>query len=213
MTLRISTKHPIAVDSIDHQFPSGTMRDNSQNLAFNRKVWDLGIPVRVLDLGCSGGAMVRTFLEQGGFAVGVEGSDYSRNLKRAEWGTIPEHLFTADITKPFRLLNGNRPVTFTVITAWEFFEHIPEDRLDGVFANIDRHLAPEGLLVVSIATCADVWEGHVYHATVQPHTWWEGRLNAAGYSRDVGLTEHFDPDWVRGPVTGNHSSLCAVFRR
>ena len=209
--LSIETDHPLAVDSVDHQWPSGTMRDNSKSPAFNRKLFALG-PPRVLDLGCSGGGMVEAILVGGGFAVGVEGSDYSRKANRAAWATIPGHLFTADATEPFQITREGEPVTFTAVTAWEFLEHIPEERLAGVFANIDRHLEPHGLLIVSVATIPDDWQGHTYHATVRPAEWWVERLRVAGFGLVPELTEYFAPDWVRGPLTGNGSSLCAVLR-
>ena len=38
---------------------------------------------------------MRSFIEQGCLAVGVEGSDLSMRALRAEWATIPEFLFTA----------------------------------------------------------------------------------------------------------------------
>ena len=46
---------------------------------------------------------MKSILDAGGFAVGVEGSDYSQRHKRAEWATIPDHLFTTDATVPFQL--------------------------------------------------------------------------------------------------------------
>src|SRR5665213_486259 len=103
------------------------MNDNSVNHAFNRKLFGL-LPVasvRLLDLGCSGGAAVRSILEAGGFAIGIDGSDYSQKSRRAEWATIPDYLFTADATAPFAVKNCSpESIKFNVITAWEFFEHI-----------------------------------------------------------------------------------------
>ena len=78
--ITIETEKPVALDSHDHVKPWGTVRDNTSNREFNRKLFEL-IPVdriRVLDLGCAGGGFVRSILEAGGFAVGVEGSDISR---------------------------------------------------------------------------------------------------------------------------------------
>lgn len=211
--ISIRTDHPIAEDSVDHLHPRGTMRDNSTNAEFVRKLLrDDG--VSVLDLGCAGGGMVESIIVRGGFAVGVEGSDYSRRLGRAAWGTVPDRLFTADITEPFTLsFPRAHRVRFTVVTAWEFFEHIAEKRLDGVFANIERHLTPDGLLIVSIATIPDDEDGHSWHPTVRPKEWWLDQFESYGFQRDATLTDYFDPDWVRGPLTGNTSSLCGVFRR
>jgi predicted TPR repeat methyltransferase len=79
------------------------------------------VPLRILDLGCSGGGFVKDCLDDGCLAVGLEGSNYSKNLRRAEWRTIPENLFTADLTTPFQVFSefpeGEVPLTFDVITA------------------------------------------------------------------------------------------------
>lgn len=97
--IRVVTDHPVALSSPDHLHPHGTMRDNSYSWEFNRRLADIVPPVlSVLDLGCSGGAMVHTLLREGHFAIGIEGSDRSRLAGRAEWAEIPDHLFTADIT-------------------------------------------------------------------------------------------------------------------
>jgi 2-polyprenyl-3-methyl-5-hydroxy-6-metoxy-1,4-benzoquinol methylase len=52
----------------DSKWPRGTRVDNSMNLRFNRKLYDYfdyRDNLRVLDLGCSGGGFVRSFLEDG----------------------------------------------------------------------------------------------------------------------------------------------------
>jgi len=209
--LSIITEHPLAEASIDHRFPRGTMQDNSTNPAFNRKLFTRG-RVRLLDLGCAGGGLVASILADGGFAVGIEGSNYSRLHNRAEWPIIPANLFTADITKPFRVEDDGKLVRFNYITAWEFFEHIRERDLDGVFANIRRHLEPDGCLIVSVALIGDYVDGHEYHPTVEPAAWWLETFADYGYSFAPELTAYIDPDWVRGPNTGNTQSLCAVFQ-
>src|SRR4051812_40605701 len=101
----VKTSKPIAYDSPDHITPVGSARDNHLNHEFNRKLYQV-FPidrVRVLDLGCAGGGFVKSILAAGGFAIGIEGSDYSKVRKRAEWATIPDSLFTADMTEPFEV--------------------------------------------------------------------------------------------------------------
>jgi hypothetical protein len=81
----VKTEFPVALDSPDHLCPWGTARDSSTNSRFNEKVYRLFEPLgrfpRVLDLGCSGGGFVRACLNDGCLAVGIEGSDFSKNRK------------------------------------------------------------------------------------------------------------------------------------
>jgi len=87
----LKTEKPVAVDSLDHIHPWGAKQDNGKNLGFNNRLcrW---VPIEslgVLDIGCSGGGVVKSLYNMGILAVGVEGSDYSKSRARAEWGTIP----------------------------------------------------------------------------------------------------------------------------
>ncbi len=175
----LKTDHPVAVDSVDHLFPLGTMQDNYRSPAFTRKLIDLypDASASVLDIGCSGGGFVKEVNEFGHLAVGLEGSDYSQRHRRAEWATIPDRLFTCDCTKPFSMSfaeNGNtRPALFDAVTAWEFLEHIETEDLSMVFQNVAAHLNPEtGIFVASVNLHSCGIEDHEYHATVQPEWWW-----------------------------------------
>jgi 2-polyprenyl-3-methyl-5-hydroxy-6-metoxy-1,4-benzoquinol methylase len=80
--IRVVTDKPVALDSPDHLHPWGTTRDNSVNLAFNRRLswWIPASMLRVLDLGCAGGEFVKSILDLGGISIGIEGSDYSNTV-------------------------------------------------------------------------------------------------------------------------------------
>ena len=199
--MRIITDHPVAYDSPDHTTPRGTINDNSFNRVFNDKlVAAMGDGIRVLDIGCSGGGFVKSLVDAGVEAYGIEGSDHSRRTKRAEWATIPERLFTADITRPFLLvgLADDEPRQFDVITAWEVLEHIAEPDLAGVFANIRAHLRPTGRLIVSISPNDDIFEGVNLHQTVRPFEWWVATIHSFGWNHMPRMVQWFSPDWVRG---------------
>src|SRR4051812_27451294 len=89
----LTATRPVAIHSPDYIEPWGTRRDNSRNRRFNHKLYKLFLnrrSLRILDLGCSGGGFVRDCIDDGHFAVGLEGSDYSKRVGRAEWRTIPE---------------------------------------------------------------------------------------------------------------------------
>lgn len=203
--IRILANKSVAYDSPDHIQPWGTARNNSVNLALNRKLmwWILASQLRVLDLGCAGGGFVKSILDQGGFAVGVEGSDYSKIRMRAEWTTIPEHLFTADITEPFQLLvvdeyGQEHPIQFNVITAWEVMEHINKDKLYDVFANISRHLSPHGVVIMSISPNEEIIQGVKLHQTVARSDWWISKFFEFGFVQHKEVLAYFGSDWVRG---------------
>ena len=224
--VRIETAQPIAMQSADHKWPRGTIYDNSLNRRFNLKAYDYfrqKPELRLLDLGCAGGGLVRSFIEDGHFAVGVEGSDASRRLRSGEWDNVPYHLFTADISEPFCVLDSRgEPLAFDIITAWDVLEHIPEEKLSGLIENIRRHLAPGGMFVSSIDMLpdGDLVTGAIYHVTLRPKSWWVERFAAAG------LIEKSDhpfgvQDFVRGhgqglrdwdPADGNAFHLVACHR-
>jgi SAM-dependent methyltransferase len=204
---KVDTNKVVATDSHDHQWPRGTITDNSTNPRFNLKLYDYfnhRSDLRVLDLGCAGGGFVRSFLEDGFTAIGLEGSDVSKRLRSAEWGTCPHHLFTADITSPFtiRECNGNA-ILFHCITAWEVLEHIPEDKLGVMLDNIKRHLTGDGIFVGSVDMTPDgnPIVGAVYHVTLKPESWWMERFAAAGL-RHVENHRFATQDYVRGHGMG-----------
>jgi methyltransferase family protein len=207
--ITIETDFPIAAESFDHTNPLGTRIDSTASPAFNKKLFEIIPSIRLLDLGCSGGALVRSILDDGGFAIGIEGSDYSLKRRRAEWGVIPNHLFTADVTKPFTLANCTTdPVRFNVITAWEFWEHIAEQDIAEVVENIHRHTTNESLFIGSISQSIEP-----HHQTVKPKQWWIDRFQSLGWIWAPWLEKRFDMDVPRGsgPEPEN-ISYSVVFR-
>ena len=137
----VKAEREVAYNSPDHLMPWGTRSDNSRNLRFNQKLYHLfpkqENPIAVLDIGCSGGGFVKSCLDDGCLAVGLEGSDFSKKRRRAEWATIPDFLFTCDVTRDFEIMldDGNpralraerssydgksqKRIQFDIVTAWE----------------------------------------------------------------------------------------------
>lgn len=203
----VESAHPVALESDDHKWPRGSLYDNSRNRNFNRKVyWYFRYKrdLKVMDMGCAGGGFVKSFIEDGYEAVGLEGSDVSLKLRSAEWDNIPYHLFTCDVSSHFSIKRrGGEPVLFDLITAWEMLEHIPEDRLPVLIDNICRHLDPEGIFVASVDLLpdGDPLRGAVYHLTLKPKNWWITKFEDAGF-------EWVEPnffetrDYVRGHGMG-----------
>ena len=205
----VISNFPVALDSPDHLVPHGTANDNSVNSRFTAKLIHLfnGKLQSVLDLGCSGGAQVRDFIEHGYFAVGLEGSDYSLKQLRAEWLTIPEFLFTTDITKPFSIVNSknNTQILFDCITLWEVIEHIADGDLDMVAQNLKRHLSPGGLVIMSVSPNEEVINGVKLHQSVHGREWWINRFKDLGFNHNQEYVDYFGLDLVRHEGAGGNA--------
>jgi SAM-dependent methyltransferase len=218
-TIKMKTDKPVAFDSPDHIQPWGTANDNSTNEAFNQKIfwWLPKKDVRLLDIGCSGGGFVKSLINEGCLAVGVEGSDYSKRNKRAEWATIPGNLFTADATAPFELTmhdeNIVEQIKFSVVTAWEFIEHIAEPDLEKVMRNISDHLAPNGIVIMSVSPNEEVINGVRLHQTVAEKPWWVAKFDSLGFTNHDEAVAYFDRDWIRGEENNAPNSFHVILTR
>lgn len=204
----IVTDHPIALASPDHLHPLGTRLDSSVRLEFNNRLRDWRRPPpSVLDLGCAGGGMVASLIAQGHLAIGVEGSDYSQARARDAWSYCPGNLFTADITKPFRILADDRPQYFDCITLWEVLEHIATPDLAMLFANIDDHLLAGGIVLASVNSWTSLHDGVDLHQTQQEQPWWNAKLDDLGWARNAALEQFFANTWVRQEAGDFHIAL------
>lgn len=199
--MKLICERELAENSEDHKNPLGTRYDNSINPMFNLYLTSLfrDRELNILDLGCSGGGFVKSCLDMGHNAVGIEGSDYSKKKQRAEWKTIPDSLFTADITGHVRFEDeGNRVITFDVITAWEVAEHLTFKELDGLATNIRNNLRMNGLAILSVANCSSKHNGIELHRTQKGKSWWITFFGSCGLYHQPHLIKHFNREWVRG---------------
>ena len=184
-SVTLKTEFPVAFESPDHLVPWGTANDNSSNKKFvlfmdgliSRQVG--AGEKRFLDVGCSGGQLVKDFLDLGWTAVGLEGSDFSQKFKRANWPRLGgKNLFTCDVTKPFDLRLDGQPAQFHLITAWEVLEHIPPNDLESLFRTISSLLAPGGYFVASTSVAPDVHDGIDLHQTKMTNAQWNEWIQA-----------------------------------
>lgn len=199
----IQTNDPIAVDSLDHTHPCGAMRDCSANPWFNQALRRYyGRPFRTLDIGCAGGCFVKSLLDEGMEAVGIEGSDYMRENSLFHWPELDgKNLFTCDATKYFDILSDGRGCSFDVVTAWEVLEHIKMSDLEAFLHNVKNHLMPDGLFICSISS---VDSPHTYngenvdlHRTIMPHEHWIEWMERAGFIQRVDIADALGHDRVR----------------
>jgi SAM-dependent methyltransferase len=177
--IQLETNHPVAFKSPDHLKPWGTSRDNNTNKKFVTLLHQRlqnefpNTTRRFLDLGCSGGQLVKDFCDLGWVGIGLEGSDFSLKYRRANWATMAgTHLFTCDITKPFQLKTTAAPARFHLITMWEVLEHIHERDLPQLFGNIIKHLEPGGYFIASTSSTPDIHDGVDLHQTKWPNAQW-----------------------------------------
>lgn len=176
----LETRNPIAYESPDHIHPWGTSRDNSTNKKFvtvmSKRIQAEQPPNAVLgalDLGCSGGQLVKDFLDLGWLSVGLEGSDYSLKHHRANWPLLAgKNLFTCDITKPFGIKSRGRPAKFHLVTMWEVLEHIPTPDLKPLFENITVHMEDGGYFIATTTSAPDIHEGTDLHQTKWTNAEW-----------------------------------------
>jgi len=213
----VETEREVALESLDHLVPWGTRRDNSVNQRFNDKLYKLyplGKALKILDLGCSGGGFVRNCLDDGHLGIGLEGSDYSKRLRRAEWRTIPEYLFTADITADFDIRAEEKGevkrIEFDIVTSWEVMEHIATPDILRVANNVKKHLAPGALWIMSVSPRPDIINGVNLHQTVQAKPWWVAKLAELGLTSVPQYVSYFNTQWVRGPKYGYSDSFHLV---
>lgn len=195
--IKIITNHPIATDSPDHLHPWGTKRDNFTKLEFVNEIKNYfdNKPFNFLDLGCSGGQLVIDFknINPNNISIGLEGSDYSANIGRANWAKYHNtNLFTCDITKPFSIEKNGTLVKFDLITAWEVLEHIPPDLLDTLFQNIYNNLSDQGVFAGSINMRSDKPQGVELHLTREKPPFWE-KVFKRNKLKMVGEGEYLKP--------------------
>ena len=201
-SILLKTDFPVAYESLDHLNPFGTIQDNTRSYPFFEKCRKLfGDKMSFLDLGCSGGGLVFDFALNGCLAIGLEGSDWSKKMKRANWRTIPENLFTCDISKPFDLVDSKTQMvhSFDVISCWEVMEHIPESSLEILLCNVKKHLRRDGVFVGSISKDTS----DPLHVTVHDNSWWIDKFQSSGFVIDIGYSGEFEfHEFCRGVKGG-----------
>ena len=184
--LKFVAEAPLADWSWDHKQPAGATNDDTRCGPF---VWRseqyFQKKMKICDLGCAGGGLVYDFISRGHFAVGIDGSDVNLVSGRAHWGIIPENLYVADITKDFYFFDqdSSSHFKFDLITAWEVMEHIPENLVEPLMANVARHLDSQGCFACSIATFPhfDPVSGAIWHVNIHPKKWWIDKFDSLGF--------------------------------
>lgn len=215
----VKTDFPIAYDSPDHIKPYGARKDLSRQKRFEAKLinymWYKEF-TKILDLGCSSGAYISNMHDIGFFAIGLEGSDYSKINKRGPWAYLADFvLFTTDITKPFEIiLNEKKSVEkFDIITSFEVFEHLKENDIESLFKNIKKHTHFNSRLILSISTEDDFYEGLNLHQTVKSQDWWMTKFLSLGWHECKLSKKYFNGQYLRGKRFNAKNSFEVVLKK
>jgi len=151
--------------------------------------------------------------DDGHFAIGLEGNDVSKKNKRAEWASIPERLFTCDVTGKFNIYknkNDSTRIKFNVITSWELIEHIAECDLKQLAENVKNHLSNNGLWIMSISPNEEIINGVRLHQSVHNKPWWINTFRRLGFINKEKYVKYFNTQFVRGPKYGAGGSFHLV---
>jgi len=154
------------------------------------------------------GGAIQSFINDGHFGIGLEGSDYSKKMQRSAWPIISRFLHTCDITKPFEIVDEekNQRIKFDVVTAWEVMEHIAPDDIDILALNVKNHLAKDGLWIMSVSHDEEIINGVRLHQSVFPKDWWVDKFEKLGFKHYENLVRYFNSQFVRGAKYGAPNS-------
>jgi predicted SAM-dependent methyltransferase len=138
-------------------------------------------PESVLELGCGRGYLLKRFADYAEIRIaGLEISEHCY-LTRAT-----DCIATHDVAKPWPITEDG---SFDLCLSVAFLEHIPEDQLPALFAEMQR-TCRRGLHGI------DVHDGDAFdqtHVTMRPLAWWRKRLPTGHEAVDK-------EDLERGPV-------------
>ena len=121
-------------------------------------------PKTVLDIGCGIGYFVEFLRKNGISATGIDSAPDLGHF----WGK-KQYFLQGDATKlPFE------DNSFDLVFSSDFFEHVPEDKIDDV-ANEMKRVSKVVLARVAYEAKLDKIQAR-YHVTNKPKEWWENKL-------------------------------------
>lgn len=115
------------------------------------------VPMRILDYGCGKGIHAAKIF--------------------TELGHVIQSLYLYDPCVPFKDVKPNS--TFNIITCIDVMEHVPEDAVDEVLADLFSYLEADGLAIFVISSRRSYNEfndGTNLHVTIKPIEWWQQKL-------------------------------------
>lgn len=162
--------------------------NNNKDQNFNNCIYKyFSKKLNVLDLGCAHGEMVANFINDGHYAIGIDGC-YKYSTDSYWWLKYPINFFVCDLGRPFEIVDdSNNRVIFDLITSWECFEHIKTDDVDILLSNIYNHTSEESMFVGSIGKTKES-----VHRTLKNREWWNEKfLNFCFEPYNIDIPENF----------------------
>ena len=152
------------------------------------------LPIRILDIGCAKGYLVKMLREKGVDAYGVDISKYAINNAVDEVGG---YFHVADVEKDV-LPSPN--MFFDVCVSMSTFEHLHRKSMSWTLSEIHRVLKPDGLLIINVPSSiinkvkSETEQGHV---TMLTRKTWVRLIEKEWFSYDLKLSRLFDATRVK----------------
>jgi hypothetical protein len=127
---------------------------------------------RSYDFGCGKGEYVHFFRQNGIEALGFDGNPNTANIPYCNVQDLTDPTFSIE------------PVDF--LTCLEVCEHVPKEHEDALLSTLDRHIAPNGTLVLSWAI---VGQGGLGHVNCQNNDYVISKLQSMGYTYNLHLSD------------------------
>jgi SAM-dependent methyltransferase len=155
----------------------------------------LGLPARLLDVGCGSGHLVHRATTLGVEARGVD-------LSIASGRT--DGLAHADLREPLQLDPAD------LVLCWEVAEHLPAEAADVLCQSLVTSLRPGGVLLFTAARPGQGGQGHLNENTP---AYWREKLLAHGLTLEPTLTAQLSHAWsTQAPRTPWYGANLQVFR-
>lgn len=168
---------------------------------------DLAGMVKMLDVGCAYGFLIRHLRARGVESWGVDYSQYALDHAPDD---IREHLGWFDLTQPEPSLPRHPPRGYNVVTCFETLEHIPEPGVGQALDHIVASMHPQGMLIATI--CVDTHPNPYHdptHVTIKSPAWWDEKLQEHNLER----VDFMEEDLKRFHLFKSHEGVFACRRK
>lgn len=153
---------------------------------------DNALSMRILDVGCAFGFLLRHLRRRG---YDVRGVDYSRHALVSAPEDIQYYIAWHDLTGKDRLADWYKP--FDVVTCFETLEHLDWADAPGAVEQIWDVLKPGGVLIATICVVGQPdTRSDPTHVTIIPREAWEALFVQQGFEYDQGMWRQLRQFWL-----------------